>query len=313
MLVSSVVKILVVSYPSSKSLDDSDTPIDIDRVPPVYRSLGRAAACSDASRPTIILGLNNVLMITHRKSRDPRPPDLSLLYFYVIKDDEDQDITYYVRADAAQFILHASQLEKVFIWSSCTLTNLSRRIYRCFSEVKVCLSGWAGQEMCHRASWQMRYKKPVFSKSLETFAKGTQGLGKYNTLLLDDSSYKNHLNEKGTYVVLPDIEQQSDEQMNGFLKNDVLQFLYTWVDAKEEDWFKIVKECNFDVSESAEQRLDMLFIKKRLEEGGTIHPPHNSGLYENRGPENPRSGSGSLGKDDHPQPRYKRPGTQWHK
>ena len=41
-------------------------------------------------------------MITHKKSRDPRPPDLSLLYFYyVIKDQEDQDITYYVQGDAA--------------------------------------------------------------------------------------------------------------------------------------------------------------------------------------------------------------------
>lgn len=311
MPVFSVVKIRVVSYPSSKSLDDSDAPINIDRVPPVYRSLGRAAACSDASRPAIILDLNNVLMITHRKSRDPRPPDLSLSYFYVIKDTEDRDITYYVRADAALFILHASQLAKVFIWSSCTLTNLSRRIDRCFSEVKVCLSGWAGQEMCHRASWQMG-NKPVFFKSLETFAKGMQGLGKYSTLLLDDSSYKNHLNEKGTYVVLPGIEQQSDEQMNGFLTNDVLQFLYTWVDAEEEDRFKIVKECNFDVSESAEQRLDMVFINKKLEGGGTIYPPRNSGSYENRGPENPGSASGSPRKHDH-RPRYKRPGTQWHK
>ena len=141
------------SYPSSKSLDDLDAPINIDRVPPIYHSLGQAAACSDASRPAIILDLNNVLMITHRKSRDHRPPDLSLLYFYVIKDKEDQDITYYVQGDAALFILHASQLAKVFIWSSCTLTNLSRRIDRCFSQVKVCLSGWAGQEMCHRASW----------------------------------------------------------------------------------------------------------------------------------------------------------------
>ncbi|MCO5603792.1 hypothetical protein L7F22_057944 [Adiantum nelumboides] len=235
------VKIRVVNYPSSKSLDDSDTPINIDRVPPVYRSLGRPDACNDASRPAIILDLNNVLMITHRKSRDPLPPNVSSLYFYIIKDKEDRDITYYVRADAALFILHASQLAKVFIWSSCTLTNPSRRIDRCFSQVKVCFSGWEGQEMCHRASWQMG-EKPVFFKSLETFLKGMQGLGKYSTLLLDDSSYKNHLNEKGTYVVLPGIEQQSEEQWDGFLKNDVLQFLYTWVDAKEEDRFKIVKE-----------------------------------------------------------------------
>ena len=155
--------------------------------------------------------------------------------------------------------------------------------------------------MCHRASWQMG-NKPVFFKSLETFAKGMQGLGKYSTLLLDDSSYKNHLNEKGTYVVLPGIEQQSDDQMNGFLKNDVLQFLYTWVDAEEEDRFKIVKECNFDVSESAQQLSDMLFIKKNLEGGGTIYPPHNSGLYENQGPENLGSSSGSPRKHDHLRP-----------
>ncbi|MCO5584288.1 hypothetical protein L7F22_038212 [Adiantum nelumboides] len=310
------IKIRVVNYPSSKSLDDSDTPINIDRVPPVYRSLGRADACNDASRPAIILDLNNVLMITHRKSRDPLPPNVSSLYFYIIKDQEDRDITYYVRADAALFILHASQLAKVFIWSSCTLTNLSRRIDRCFSQVKVCFSGWAGQEMCHRASWQMR-EKPVFFKSLETFLKGMQGLGKYSTLLLDDSYYKNHLNEKGTYVVLPGIEQQSEEQWDGFLRNDVLQFLYTWVDAKEEDRFKIVKKCNFDVSESAEQRLDMLFIKKNLEGGGTIYPPRNSGLHENPEPKNPGSAAGDPGfasgsprKRGHPRPQYKRPGTQ---
>ncbi|MCO5570418.1 hypothetical protein L7F22_024139 [Adiantum nelumboides] len=313
------VKILVVNYPSSKSLDDSDTPINIDRVPPVYRSLGRADACNDASRPAIILDLNNVLMITHRKSRDPLPPNVSSLYFYIIKDQEDWDITYYVRADAALFILHASQLAKVFIWSSCTLTNLSRRIDRCFSQVKVCFSGWAGQEMCHHASWQMG-EKPIFFNSLETFLKGMQGLGKYSTILLDDSSYKNHLNEKGTYVVLPGIEQQSEEQWDGFLRNDVLQFLYTWVDAKEEDRFKIVKECNFDVSESAEQRLDMLFIKKNLEGGGTIYPPRNSGLHENPEPKNPGSAAGDPGsafgsprKHGHPRPQHKRPGTQWHK
>ena len=76
---------------------------------------------------------------------------------------------------------------------------------------------------------------------------------KYSTLLLDDSSYKNHLNEKGTYVVLPDIEKQSKAQMEKILNTDVLQFLHTWVYAKEEDWFKIVKECKFDVSESQEQ------------------------------------------------------------
>ncbi|MCO5573047.1 hypothetical protein L7F22_026812 [Adiantum nelumboides] len=310
------IKIRVVNYPSSKSLDDSETPINIDRVPPVYRSLGRADACNDASRPAIILDLNNVLMITHRKSRDPLPPNVSSLYFYIIKDQEDQDITYYVRADAVLFILHVSQLAEVFIWSSCTLTNLSRRIDRCFSQVKVCFSGWAGQEMCHRASWQMG-EKPVFFKSMET---GMQGLGKYSTILLDDSSYKNHLNEKGTYVVLPGIEQQSEEQWDGFLRNDVLQFLYTWVDAKEEDHFKIVKECNFDVSESVEQCLDMLFIKRNLEGGGTIHPPRNSGLHENPKPKNPGSAAGDPGsasgsprKRGHLRPQYKRPGTQWHK
>ncbi|MCO5566315.1 hypothetical protein L7F22_019992 [Adiantum nelumboides] len=313
------VKIRVVNYPSSKSLDDSDTPINIDRVPPIYRSLGRADACNDASRPAIILDLNNVLMITHRKSRVPLPPNVSSLYFYIIKDQEDRDITYYVRADAVLFILHASQLAKVFIWSSCTLTNLSRRIDRCFSQVKVCFSGWAGQEMCHRASWQMG-EKPVFFKSLETFLKGMQGLGKYSTIVLDDSSYKNHLNEKGTYVVLPGTEQQSEEQWDGFLRNDVLQFLYTWVDAKEEDRFKIVKECNFDVSESAEQRLDVLFIKKNLKGGGTIYPPCNSGLHENPEPKNPGSAAGDPGfafgsprKRGHLRPQYKRPGTQWHK
>ncbi|MCO5581920.1 hypothetical protein L7F22_035809 [Adiantum nelumboides] len=306
------IKIWVVNYPSSKSLDDSDTPINIERVPPVYRSLGRADACNDASRPTIILDLNNVLMITHRKSRDPLPPNVSSLYFYIIKDQEDRDITYYVRADAALFILHASQLAKVFMWSSCTLTNLSRRIDRCFSQVKVCFSGWAGQEMCHRASWQMG-EKPVFFKSLETFSKGMQGLGKYSTLILDDSYYKNHLNEKNTYVVLPGIEQQSEEQWDGFLRNDVLQFLYTWVDAKEEDRFKIVKECNFDVSESAEQRLDMLFIKKNLEGGGTIYLPRNLGLHENPKPKNLGSAFGSPRNRGHLRPQYKRPGTQWHK
>ncbi|MCO5601080.1 hypothetical protein L7F22_055199 [Adiantum nelumboides] len=233
------IKIWVVNYPSSKSLDDSDTPINIDRVPPVYHSLGRADACNDASRLAIILDLNNVLMITHRKSKDPLPPNVSSLYFYIIKDQEDQNITYY-------------------------------------------------------------------------------GLGKYSTLLLDDSYYKNHLNEKGTYVVLPGIEQQSEEQWDGFLRNDVLQFLYTWVDAKEEDRFKIVKECS--VSESAEQRLDMLFIKKNLEGGGTIYPPRNSGLHENPEPKNPGSAAGDLGsasgsphKHGHPRPQYKRPGTQWHK
>ncbi|MCO5597804.1 hypothetical protein L7F22_051888 [Adiantum nelumboides] len=237
------IKIRVVNYPSSKSLDDSDTPINIDRVPPVYRSLGRTDACNDASRPAIILDLNNVLMITHRKSRDPLSPNVSSLYFYIIKDQEDRDITHYVRADAA---VH-------------------------FARKPTCKS----QKMCHRASWQMG-EKPVFFKSLETFLKGMQGLGKYNTIHLDDSSYKNHLNEKGTYVVLPGIEQQSEEQWDGFLRNDVLQFLYTWVDVEEEDRFKIVKECNFDVSESAEQRLDMLFIKKNLEGGGTVYPPRNS-------------------------------------
>ncbi|MCO5579377.1 hypothetical protein L7F22_033232 [Adiantum nelumboides] len=247
------IKIPIVNYPSFKSLDDSDTPINIDRVPPVYRSLGRAYACNDARRPAIILDLNNVLMITHRKSRDPLPPNVSSLYFYIIKDKEDRDITYYMG------------------------------------------------------------EKRVFFKSLETFLKGMQGLGKYSTLLLDDSSYKNHLNEKGTYVVLLGIEQQSEEQWDGFLRNDVLQFLYTWVDAKEEDRFKIVKECNFDVSESAEHCLDMLFIKKNLEGGGTIYPPCNSGLHENLEPKNPGSAFGSPRKHGHPRPQYKRPGTQWHK
>ncbi|MCO5561560.1 hypothetical protein L7F22_015180 [Adiantum nelumboides] len=163
-------------------------------------------------------------------------------------------------------------------------------------------------------------EKPVFFKSLETFSKRMQGLGKYSTLVLDDSYYKNHLNEKGTYVVLPGIEQQSEEQWDGFLRNDVLQFLYTWVDAKEEDRFKIVKECNFDVSESAEQRLDTLFIKKNLEGGGTIYPPRNLGLHENPEPKNPGFAAGDPGsafgsprKRGHPRPQYKRPGTQWHK
>ncbi|MCO5566966.1 hypothetical protein L7F22_020649 [Adiantum nelumboides] len=175
------------------------------------------------------------------------------------------------------------------------------------------------QEMCHRASWQMG-EKPVFFKSLETFSKGMQGLGKYSTLLLDDSYYKNHLNEKGTYVVLLGIEQQSEEQWDGFLRNDVLQFLYTWVDAKEEDRFKIVKECNFDVSEFVEQRLDMLFIKKNLEGGGTIYPSRNLGLHENPEPKNPGSAAGDPGsasgsprKRGHPRPQYKRLGTQWQK
>ncbi|MCO5608042.1 hypothetical protein L7F22_062245 [Adiantum nelumboides] len=265
------IKIRVVNYPSSKSLDDSDTPINIDRVPPVYRSLGRADARNDASRPAIILDLNNVLMITHRKSRDPLPPNVSSLYFYIIKDQEDRDITYYVRADAALFILYAIQLAKVFIWRSCTLTNLSRRIDR-------------GLVSTVPSSWMTAPTKTI--------------------------------NEKGTYVVLPGIEQQSEEQWDGFLRNDVLQFLYTWVDAKEEDRFKIVKECNFDVSESAEQRLDMLFIKKNLEGGGTIYPPRNSGLHENLEPKNPGSAAGDPGsafgsprKRGHPRPQYKRPGT----
>ena len=88
---------------------------------------GHAAACADVNRLAIILDLNNVLMITHRKSKDNLPPDLLLLYFYVLKVKEDWDITYYVRADAEVFILQASQLANVFIWSSCTISNLSRR------------------------------------------------------------------------------------------------------------------------------------------------------------------------------------------
>ena len=159
-----------------------------------------------------------------------------------------------------------------------------------------------GEEPSHQEGGEREREKCTFLKREKEGFFGMQGLGKYSTLLLDDISYKNHLNERGTYAVLPGIEQQSNEQMNGFMKNDVLQFLYTWVDAKEEDPFKIVKECNFDVSESAQQLSDMLFIKKNLERGGTIYPPRNSGLYENRGPENPGSAFGSPRKHDHPQP-----------
>ena len=248
----SVVKIRVVNYPSPESLDEPEGPINIDRVPPIYRSLGRAAAYHDVNRPAIILDLNNVLMITHRKSRDKLPPDVSLLYFYVLKEKEDRDVTYYVRADAEMFILQASQLAKIFIWSSCTMTNLGRKIDRCFPQAKRCLSGWAGQEMCHHASWKIG-TKPIFFKSLDTFWSSVDNFGKYNTLLLDDSRYKCHLNKKGTYVVLPNIEAQSEEQMETFLNTDVLQFLHTWVDAKEEDRYRIVEECHFDVGESQEQ------------------------------------------------------------
>ena len=43
----SVVKIQVVNYPSPKSLDETKALINIDRIPPAYRSVGCTVACTD--------------------------------------------------------------------------------------------------------------------------------------------------------------------------------------------------------------------------------------------------------------------------
>ena len=106
--------------------------------------------------------------------------DISLLYFYTLKDKEDHDVTYYVRKNAKMFILQASQLEKILIWSFCTMSNLKRKIQKCFPQLKMCLSEWVGQEMSHCACWMIG-TKPIFFKSLETFWSSMDKFGKYNS------------------------------------------------------------------------------------------------------------------------------------
>ena len=179
-----------------------------------------------------------------------------------------------------------------------------KRLKLCIPAVKRCLSGWAGQELCHQSSWKFKFPlRPMFFKDLKTFWALFPKFNKSNTLLLDDSLYKCHMNDEATYIVLPSVEQQTESQWLNLMLQDVLQLLQVWVESKDRG--NVVKTCPFDVRKENSQTKYLDLISNKLKEGGKINAPEQHDI-----PRRPASQESPSSDKKKPYTRYKRPGER---
>lgn len=201
-------------------------------------------------RPALLVDLNGVLVHSFCPDLGEDPPDLDANEYHVSDVD-------FVRKDAERFLLGASQICDVYVWSSMKLTNVQEKIKRCLPNAIKFLSGWLGQECCEVANFKFVKGKPVFFKTLAGFFQGYKD--KYhegNVLAIDDSWYKHMYNPAGTYVILP------KDRRNGYMV-DALMWLQQWRDA--EDRAGLVKSWK-----QPDRKAEDLFVAKHMEHGSKM-------------------------------------------
>lgn len=180
----------------------------------------------------VVVDFNNFLLCLHNKGSTMLPPDLSTMYFSVVQ--EDKNITYYVCNDAKLFLLALSQFAEVYIWTGWDDKAFEKAMARCLPLSKRCLSGWLSQTAFHVCTW--RYDnpfRPMYLKTLDALWHLFPNFSSENTLVLDVSLYKMYFNDPACYVILLELQKQSEVQWETFSKEDVVDFVLQWAESDD--------------------------------------------------------------------------------
>lgn len=212
-------------------------------MPPRYQRPPAFSPDYLAGRPAVIFDLNELFLVSWCDGQCV--PSFSL--GSVTKKEKGRYV-YYIRNDVDQFLLTAAKMAHVYIWSSKLLENLRECIEIAFPLAKHWIKGAFGQQLCTTTSKPFPSRKPIFFKNLKNFWELVEGFNADNTLIVDNSLYKVSRNPPGTFIVVPSMSDQPEEQMDRFLFGDLGDWLLKWLNSIDpREWAQVdkwkQKEC----------------------------------------------------------------------
>ncbi|KAI5055399.1 hypothetical protein GOP47_0028920 [Adiantum capillus-veneris] len=83
-----------------------------DRETPLVTQF-RVPHLSEDNRPALIININDLLIVTHDKREGPSLPNVDMLHFWKVK--QDNNLNHYVHHFAGWFVLGASQIVEVYV------------------------------------------------------------------------------------------------------------------------------------------------------------------------------------------------------
>ena len=98
-----------------------------------------------------------------------------------------------------------------------------------FKEQRGRLAGILSQEHCHKKPWMVS-NKPVFLKHLRSL---WECFGRNDSLIIDDSMYKVCKNLEGTWLITPKLKDQTVEQRQRFLLDNLTPWLFLWLQSED--------------------------------------------------------------------------------
>ena len=143
---------------------------------------------------------------------------------------------------------------------------------KCLPQGKRCLSGWLLQIACHVCTWHYDNPlRPMYLKTLDTFWQLFPKFSSANTLVLDVSLYRMYFNDLACYLILLELEKQTEVQWESFLKDDVATFVLQW--AESNDRAKTVKECPLDIRNHPVQQSRWRNVQENIEQKKEVKAP----------------------------------------
>ena len=89
--------------------------------------------------------------------------------------------------------------------------------------------------------------------------------------MLDVSLYRMYFNNPACFVILPELEKQTEAQWGSFLKDDVADFVLQW--AESDDRAKNVKECPLDIRNDLVQQSRWRNVQENIEQKKEVKAP----------------------------------------
>ena len=176
-------------------------------------------------RRAIILNLNGFLCHVIENQNGEKDPSYSN---ELVKYPVNEQRYVLCHKDAHEFLDWCIEFFHVFVWSACRRPKLCGIIDAVFPQQKLKLAGILSQEHCSKSSWLLEDRQ-VFFKNLHTFWGLHPSYNDKNTLMIDDSYYKVFNNEKGTWLIVPQLHHQIAEERSTFLKDELRNWLFLWL------------------------------------------------------------------------------------
>ncbi|MCO5601980.1 hypothetical protein L7F22_056107 [Adiantum nelumboides] len=87
------------------------------------------------NRPALIININDLLIVTHNKGKGPSPPNVDMLHFRKVKQDD--NLIHDVHHFAEWFVLGASQIIEVYVWNTSRCQDLEKRLKLCLPQIRL--------------------------------------------------------------------------------------------------------------------------------------------------------------------------------